>query len=239
MVDGLLHPRLSRADNFHRSWPGRYHLLWGCDHRFRRGWGWGNRPNAGCQSDRQIALVRGFVLGYSVDRRTERQHHDHAQRRFDSPLRAHGEFEGLYVSMAVTRAGCIRAQLQFSLPAIATDGSVYVGTSGAGLWKINASGAVVWQTNPGGAADFYSPPTIGSDGRIYVVGYAAAYSWNMLLAVGPATGLSSAGSLLCGGNKGAPNKVNAPMIGSDGTIYMISDGVPVTGPPECPLEAFH
>jgi outer membrane protein assembly factor BamB len=134
--------------------------------------------------------------------------------------------DGLYL-YALNSGGMLRWQvyspLLFSLPAIAGDGTIYVGTQ-AELWAINPNGTIKWQVsldNPSGAN---TPPTIGGDGTIYI-------GHNSLFAFNP-DGALKWSTQLCGGQGFAA--LDEPVIAIDGTIYMIADQA---GP--CPLEAFH
>jgi outer membrane protein assembly factor BamB len=119
---------------------------------------------------------------------------------------------------------------EFSLPAIAPDSSFYVGTAGAGLWAVDSTGTVKWQTSPNGQAYFFAPPTIGGDGTIYV-------AYNSLFAVNPDSTLKWS-TPLCKGEEGVVAGSDEPVIGLDGTIYMVLDLYAGDVPP-CPLEAFH
>ena len=117
----------------------------------------------------------------------------------------------------------------FTLPAIGSDGTVYVGTYGFGLWAINPNGTIKWQVSPGGASYFLAPPIIGGDGTIYIATNSVS-----LLAINPDSTLKWS-TKLCSGAGGDPG-VDEPVIALDGTIYMILQDGP-NGP--CPLEAFH
>jgi PQQ-like domain len=123
----------------------------------------------------------------------------------------------------------------FSLPAIAPDSSLYVGTAGDGLWWIDSAGNVKWQATPNGYSWFFSPSSIAGDGTVYAVSGCASSSCGSanLFAVNPNSTLKWS-AILCGGES-----VNAfrdePVIGFDGTIYMILDGY-TSNVPTCPLE---
>ena len=133
---------------------------------------------------------------------------------------------------ALNSGGFLQWQLDaphsFTLPAIASDGTLYMGTFGSGLWAVNPNGTIKWQTSPGGQSDFDAPPTIGGDGTIYV-------AYGSLYAVNPNSTLKWS-TPLCGG-AGADLGVDEPVIGSDGTIYLRGEGA-LNGAGYCPLEAF-
>jgi PQQ-like domain len=121
---------------------------------------------------------------------------------------------------------------QFTLPAISPLGTVYVGTAFAGLWAIDSMGNVLWKTTLDGNSNFFAPPSIGGDGTIYI-------AYTSLYAVNPGPPPSVKWSTpLCGGEADVYAGRDEPVIGLDGTIYMILDGVSANVPP-CPLEAFH
>ncbi len=100
----------------------------------------------------------------------------------------------------------------FSSPAIANDGTIYVGSQNNKLNAINPDGSLKWQFT---ANDFIdSSPAIGPDGTVYVG------SWdNMLYAINPDNGAKiweyETGSLIFA----------SPAVGEDGMIYVgSSDG---------------
>jgi hypothetical protein len=126
---------------------------------------------------------------------------------------------------------------EFTLPAIASDGVIYVGTAGEGLMQINAAGTIVWNTTPAGISYFFSPPTIGNDGTVYIVGDANNGAAT-LLAVNPSSTVKWSNSNLCGGASGVFDADDEPVIGVDGTIYLILDGF-AGDVASCPLQAFH
>lgn len=101
----------------------------------------------------------------------------------------------------------------FSSPAVANDGTIYVGSQNNKLNAINPDGTLKWQFT---ASDFIdSSPAIGPDGTLYVG------SWdNMLYAINPDNGAKiwefETGSLIFA----------SPAVAEDGTIYVgSSDGV--------------
>ncbi|HEY4917739.1 MAG TPA: PQQ-binding-like beta-propeller repeat protein, partial [Solirubrobacteraceae bacterium] len=53
-----------------------------------------------------------------------------------------------------------------SSPAIAADGTVYVGSDDGSVWSIGAGGDVRWTYKTGGTV--FSSPAVGSDGTVYV-----------------------------------------------------------------------
>ena len=64
------------------------------------------------------------------------------------------------------------------LPAIGSDGTIYVGSNDNNLYAINPNGSLKWAFKTGG--EVYGPPAIEKDGTIYVG------SWdNNLYAINP------------------------------------------------------
>lgn len=113
--------------------------------------------------------------------------------------------------------------IYYSSPAIASDGTIYVGDVGSGtitmgLYAINADGTLKWKheiSNP------VFTPAVGSDGTIYVQDNTAALyavaedgteKWSYPLYASHAVGQS------------------APALGSDGTIYVGADTVYAINP---------
>ena len=96
-----------------------------------------------------------------------------------------------------------------SSPAIAADGTVYVGSDDYKLYAINPNGTLKWSYTTGGA--IVSSPTIAADGTIYVG------SWDSkLYAINPNGTLKW--SYVTG------NGIDSsPAIGADGTIYVGSE----------------
>jgi hypothetical protein len=125
---------------------------------------------------------------------------------------------------------------QFSLPAIAPDGTAYVGTAGDGLWAINAHGSVVWVASPGGRTYFFAPPTLGGDGTIYATALNPDSGTSSLLALNPNSTLKWS-TVLCAGATGTFASSDEPVIGLDGAIYLILDGF-TNNVASCPLQAF-
>jgi len=96
----------------------------------------------------------------------------------------------------------------FSSPAIATDGTVYVGSNDNKLHAFNSDGTKAWDTNGTIGNWVDSTPAIGSDGTVYVG------SWdNKLYAINPTDG-----SKLWDYNASS-SITSSPTIGSDGRIY--------------------
>lgn len=54
-------------------------------------------------------------------------------------------------------------------PAIAPDGTIYIGSNGNKLYAVNPDGTKKWEWDAGD--DLYFSPSIGSDGTIYVTVY--------------------------------------------------------------------
>ena len=94
----------------------------------------------------------------------------------------------------------------YSSPAIANDGTVYIGSNDKKLHAINANGTAKWTFTAGDWID--STPTIGSDGVIYVG------SWdNQLYAINP-----SDGTKLWDFNTSS-SIIASPSVAVDGRIY--------------------
>jgi outer membrane protein assembly factor BamB len=94
----------------------------------------------------------------------------------------------------------------FSSPAIASDGTVYVGSNDNKLHAFNSNGTNKWTFTTGNWVD--STPAIGPDGTVYVG------SWdNKLYAINPTDGTK-----LWDFNTSS-NVTASPAIGSDGRIY--------------------
>ena len=93
--------------------------------------------------------------------------------------------------------------IQYSKPAIASDGTIYVGSNNA-IWAFNPNGTVKWYRTPGA----YTSPAIGKDGTVYVAGANGNF-----YAINPD-----------GTQKWVISSVYAyyssPVIGQDGTIYV-------------------
>lgn len=105
-----------------------------------------------------------------------------------------------------------------SSPAIAADGTIYVGSDDGHLYALTANGEQKWKFkingtdigNPG----IYSSPSIGADGTIYVGG-----DDSYLYAIHPD------GTLKWDLKLGSLVRVSpSPAIGADGTIYVATQG---------------
>ncbi len=100
-----------------------------------------------------------------------------------------------------------------SSPAVASDGSVYFGSTDGAVYGVDREGVRKWRYHIGEAFDG-SSPAIGSDGTIYIGannGYLYALNPN-----------SSAQRLRWRFSAGAPI-ISTPAIGADGTIYVRDD----------------
>jgi large repetitive protein len=93
-----------------------------------------------------------------------------------------------------------------SSPAVASDGTIYVGTYPSKLYALNSDGTVKWSYSTGG--DIRSSPAIGSDGTIYV-----GSSDAKLYAI------NSDGTLKWSYITGSAVN-SSPAIGSDSTVYV-------------------
>ncbi len=93
----------------------------------------------------------------------------------------------------------------FSSPAVAADGTIYVGSTDYGFYAVNPNGTVKWSITGGSYIE--SSPAIGKDGTIYVGsddGYLNA--------------LTPQGAKLWGFPTGGP-VYSFPTVGADGTVY--------------------
>ncbi len=93
-----------------------------------------------------------------------------------------------------------------SSPAIADDGTVYIGSQDDKLYALNPNGSLKWTYTTGD--DIQSSPSIGSDGTIYVASYD-----HKLYAISPD------GEKIWEYDIGSWTDAS-PAIGSDGTIYI-------------------
>jgi outer membrane protein assembly factor BamB len=98
-----------------------------------------------------------------------------------------------------------------SSPAVAVDGTIYVGSSDDKLYAVNPDGTRKWATSVGGDID--SSPAIGFGGRIYV-----AADNDRLFALHPTTG-----AVICSAFLGDRDGESSPAIGVDGTVYTGSE----------------
>jgi outer membrane protein assembly factor BamB len=93
-----------------------------------------------------------------------------------------------------------------SSPALASDGTIYVGGTDGRLYAIRPDGSLRWTFDTGDMNIIYSGPSIATDGTIYFG------SLHGLFAVGPD---GAAGGLVLG------RRIHeTPSIGRDGTIYV-------------------
>ena len=96
------------------------------------------------------------------------------------------------------------------VPAIAPDGTLYVG--GSGLHAINPNGTARWTFDPG--CKSISSPAIGADATLYACGSGDAHGG----AAGEVYAVNPDGKKRWEFNTGEP--VGAPAIAADGTIYV-------------------
>ncbi len=114
-------------------------------------------------------------------------------------------------------------QSSFTLPAIAPDSSFYVGTAFSGVWHYDSAGNPLWQATPNGYMSFFSPPSIAGDGTIYASSSCTSVCGAaQLFALNPNSTLKWSATL-CQGQTTATAFFDEPVIGFDGTIYMIVD----------------
>ncbi|MGD8613015.1 MAG: PQQ-binding-like beta-propeller repeat protein [Desulfobacterales bacterium] len=103
-----------------------------------------------------------------------------------------------------------------SSPAVASDGTIYVGSNDNKVYAINPNGTLKWDFLTGG--DVRSSPAIASDGTIYVGSDdGILYAFNP---GGPPAKWTRPNPV----NAGAAFSLGRPAIGTDGTIY-VSDQV--------------
>jgi outer membrane protein assembly factor BamB len=108
----------------------------------------------------------------------------------------------------------IGAQIKQQIPAIATDGTIYVGSEdNSNIFALNPDGTLKWTYSGLGDNQGSSAPSIGSDGTIYVgskdsnlhaLNPDGTLKWKFLMAGDPIW--------------------SSPAIANDGTIYIGSDG---------------
>ena len=110
----------------------------------------------------------------------------------------------------------------WSSPALAPDGTVYIGSDDGYLYAINPDGTLLWSRETGGRV--YSSPAIGADGTVYVGSYDGK-----LYAINPTDG-----TILWEYQTGGWIR-SSPAVAADGVIYVGSDDEllhavdPVTG----------
>lgn len=106
-------------------------------------------------------------------------------------------------------------------PAVAVDGTVYVGSTDGNLYALDHTGSAKWQVPHSSQPDFGPPdPVIGSDGTIYFGSSIFGSSGARLYAVDPVGGIKW--SFATGPGVGGVQEVSSPAIGSDGTLYATS-----------------
>lgn len=98
-----------------------------------------------------------------------------------------------------------------SSPAIAADGTVYVGSDTHRVYAISSNGQLKWQRDTG--ANVRTSPAIGLGGFVYV-----ANDLGKLFKLDPANG-----NVLCSVSLGGIPAQSSAAIGSDGTVYIGSD----------------
>ncbi|MBU1179532.1 PQQ-binding-like beta-propeller repeat protein, partial [Patescibacteria group bacterium] len=103
---------------------------------------------------------------------------------------------------------------QLSMPAVADDGTVYIGSDSGIFYAVNPNGTLKWKYTLDPVRQIGGSPVIGADGTVYFSTIFA--STNSLYA------LNSDGTLkwTFDVNKGSQTTTANPAIGSDGTIYM-------------------
>ena len=99
----------------------------------------------------------------------------------------------------------------WSSPAVAPDGTIYVGSSDTNLYAITGDGGMKWAFKTGGTV--WSSPAVGDDGTIYV-----GSSDNSLYAVNPEDGSKKWAFPTLG------PVMSSPVIGFDGTDHILYVG---------------
>ncbi len=99
-------------------------------------------------------------------------------------------------------------------PAIAADGSLYVGGDGRVLYKLDAAGKVLWTRTLDGRLDD-SSPAIGPDGTVYIGTHPGQYEYGKSLYAFTPAGTQK--WTFEADSEGA----NWPIVGPDGTIHFI------------------
>lgn len=107
-----------------------------------------------------------------------------------------------------------------SPPAVAADGTLYVGTVDQGLCAINPNGTLRWSCPINGS--ILSSPAIGVDNTIYVgATVLSGFSLkNQLYALGPAGSVKWTSPV---GSDGMNLLSFSPVIGADATVYVVCD----------------
>ncbi|MDQ7826938.1 MAG: PQQ-binding-like beta-propeller repeat protein [Candidatus Eremiobacteraeota bacterium] len=117
------------------------------------------------------------------------------------------------------------ANLYFSSPAIASDGTLYVGSYDKKLYALSASGTPLWSFSTGGIIT--SSPVVGSDGTVYVGSqdtylYALSASGTPLWSYQASAAFDGGGPAV--GNDGSNDIIYAPC--TDGWLYAINSSAP-------------
>jgi outer membrane protein assembly factor BamB len=107
------------------------------------------------------------------------------------------------------------AVIRWSSPAIAADGTVYVGASSNRLLALNTDGSLKWARTL--STSVFTSPAIGTDGTVYVSSFDAT-----LHAVSPD------GNLKWSAPTGFTT-LSSPLVGGDGTIYIGANGLSAFG----------
>ena len=105
-----------------------------------------------------------------------------------------------------------------SAPAVAADGSLYVGSTGGTFYAFNADGTQRWSVNTGALIDT-SAAAISSDGTVYFATSGTTGADAKLLAYRTANGTKKWEILVGTGS----NANNAVSLDNEGTIYLHSD----------------
>jgi len=122
-----------------------------------------------------------------------------------------GSFDGLVFALAPNNGAKLwenrsGATVAYSSPALAPDGTIYVGTTKGYLRALNPDGTLKWQTYSTGRIR-YAPPVVATDGTIYVGSSAGLHA------------ISPSGVLEWTFETEGRVAV-APALGADGTIYV-------------------
>jgi outer membrane protein assembly factor BamB len=123
------------------------------------------------------------------------------------------------INEAITNKNILRSSSEVvgsfqSSPAIADDGTIYVGSHNGNLYAVNPDGTIKWTYLTMG--EIWSAPVIGTDGTIYIQAVGRE-----IYAVNPDGTLKW--SYKAGDPGNDPKLVNtgsSPAIGSDGTVYV-------------------
>jgi outer membrane protein assembly factor BamB len=137
----------------------------------------------------------------------------------DGTIYATEDFDTLY---AVRSDGTLKWSINLagatvSSPAIGPDGTIYVGSLLHTLSAVNSDGSLKWNytTVVSSGSTPSDPPSIGSDGTIYVQGQWGTIDQNKVFAINPDGSLKWSGAL----HNAA---VTAPVLGPQGVLYISS-----------------